>query len=73
MPNNCKRCGQDIDLNEIHVFHGGEKRRAAIAGSLGRKTSLCGKPYTAAEIQIYKGAYSTRKNGDLVRLKESDG
>ncbi len=73
MPNNCKRCGQAVDLNEIHVFSGGERRRAAIASSLGRKTSLCGRPYTPAEIEIYRGAYTTRKNGDLVRLKESDG
>ncbi len=73
MPNKCKRCGQDVELDEIHLFVGGEERRRQVASSIGRKVSTCGKPYTPAEIEIYKGAYSTRKNGDLVRLRESDG
>ncbi len=40
----CKRCGMEVEKNEIHIFNGGEARRLSIETASRCKTSLCGKP-----------------------------
>ncbi len=40
----CKRCGKEMELNEIHIFRGGEDRRLILEKYYQTKVSLCTNP-----------------------------
>lgn len=44
----CRRCGRETEVNEIHLFRGGEERRYTIEKEFKTKVTLCTNPPPAS-------------------------
>lgn len=64
----CRRCGQDVPANTLHIFWGGEERRAKLEKLIGRPVTLCANPLSEAELQELKTPYTSDGQGKLVPL-----